>query len=816
MGELPSYASLEGVAPATVHGLLARGAEDVLEASYDFAWQKDRALVDVIDRALAAAADGDRAGDAARPRWLVGLVDRELRATATSYWSQQRFVRVRLLERLGLVDLDADDTYVLAMVSGLGPGKADTLRADPDLVDRAVWRFFEVEGGGEVSLTNVDRFGGDEWRRTFVELTSDGTLDRGRVLTGCLEALGRDFAAYRASWFSATYLALEPTVEETAGAQDELRRLLGAAVPATVAFALKQLTRVQKSGLLETEPTLDALPPATLVKAKGTAAAALALARASRAEHPGAVGKVARSALGHPHPDVQRAAAALLADLGEGDAVRAAADDLTPSVRQELGLRTDASPAPDALCEQDLPPLPPPVSGDDLAERLAALLEDASDVGELEAVVAGLVARGTEGVFQPLRKRARAVVARGPRTMVGDAWLPGQVARLVLDVLGEPVPPADPEHHAARFVARRISEVRTSTAPLLATPDLPGGWVSAAALVERLQGQEGSGPRHHDLVAALLRLHPDGREDALRAAGTLPAAVRFALDGVQPPRQLLRSGREGPAAWWLAAERSRASYDDGEAPRLSGDTTTHTWQEDGRERRSFHARFALTTATTSRPGDDQPTELEARTSDQWGGGWSSRFLGDWIPALAAIWPHDAEHFLALTCLTVLESPSWTETAHDVPRTLDALARHPGRMGTLAAATLAAGLSATQRDHRLHGVDAFIDLVGSGRVPVHEVAAVMARHAPAWPATRWAESLASVARAPGGARTAVDLLTHLLPQLPSDHRGLNMLLELLRDELIRLDRRATDPVLRQWLGGFSGSSAAARTARLLLG
>ena len=93
---------------------------------------------------------------------------------------------------------------------------------------------------------------------------------------------------------------------------------------------------------------------------------------------------------------------------------------------------------------------------------------------------------------------------------------------------------------------------------------------------------------------------------------------------------------------------------------------------------------------------------------------------------------------------------------------------------------------------------------------------MARHAPAWPANRWAESLASVARAPGGARTAVDLLTHLLPQLPSDHRGLNMLLELLCDELIRLDRRATDPALRQWLGGFSGSSAAARTARLLLG
>ena len=145
-----------------------------------------------------------------------------------------------------------------------------------------------------------------------------------------------------------------------------------------------------------------------------------------------------------------------------------------------------------------------------------------------------------------------------------------------------------------------------------------------------------------------------------------------------------------------------------------------------------------------------------------------------------------------------------------------MARHPGRMGTLAAATLAAGISATQRDHRLHAVDAVVDLVATGRIPAHEVASFMARYAQAWPATRWAESLASVAQAPGGAPAAVDLLTNLLPRLPADHRGLNKLLDLLRDELIRLGRGPTDPALTRWLGDFSGSSAAAKTARLLLG
>lgn len=815
LGELPPHSALKATTASALHGALALGAEPILSTTYEHSWQRDQALISLIDETLFAAAGGTVRGEGGtKPRWLDGLVARELRSASSSYWSRERFVRVRLLERLGLVDLEPDDTYVLAMVSALGPDKTDKLRADPDLIDRALWRVFEVEGGGEVSLTNVDRFGGDEWRKTFLELASDGTLDRTRVLTACLHALGRDFAAYRAGWYSATFLALEPTVDEAAGSQADLRRLLGAAVPATVAFALKQLVRVEKAGLLDVEPTLEALSPAALVKAKGTALAALNLARAGRAKFPDLVGVVANAALGHPNSDVQRAAARLLADLGEGDAVLAAAEDLAPSVRQELGLQADVRQEHEGAHGQIMAPVAALVSTADLAERAAALLEDASDVGELEALMANLAVGRANHVLEPLKKRAKAVVARGPRTDIGDEWLPGQVARLLLEVLGDPAPPADPDHPAQRFIARRISEVRTSTAPLLATPDLPGGWVSPAAFVERLA--QNPHPRHHDLIATLLRLHPDGRDDAARPAANLPAAARFALDGVEPARRLLRSGREGPAAWWIAAERSRAPYAAGEAPQLSGDIKTHTWQENGRDRRSWYARFAVTTANTDRPVDDQPTELKAQTSDQWGGGYTSRFLGDWIPTLAAIWPHDAEYFLSLTCLPVLESPSWTETAHDVPRTLDALARHPGRMGTLAVATLAAGMSATQRDHRLHAVDAFLDLVASGRVSIEEVAAVMARYAQAWPATRWAESLASVAQAPGGAPATVDLLTHLLPQLPADHRGLNKLLDLLRDELIRLGRTATDPALARWLADFSGGSAAAKTARVLLG
>jgi hypothetical protein len=814
MGEFPPYASLAGLRPGTLHGLLVQHAGSAPTSAYEFAWQRDRDLLSAIDAALQAAANGALVDDAVKPRWLDGLVSRELRASSTTNWSRDRFLRVRLLERVGLVDLEPDDTYVLAMVSGLGPQKVAKLRADRDLIERALWRVFEVEGGGEVSLTNVDRFAGDEWRNAFIELTSDGTLDRNSVLTACLSALNRDFAAYRASWYSATYVALEPTVDEIATSQADLRRLANAAVPATVGFALKQLVKIQKAGLLDIEETFVALPPATLVKAKGTALAAIGLARSISAHNPVSAAQVARAALGHPHADVQRTAAALLAECGESDAVVNAAQDLAPSVRHELGIAVDLIAEQVVSPNQGLAGIPRRPSMADLAERAAALLEDASDVNELEAVLAAITAPGVAGVLAPLKKRALAVKARGSRTELGDAWLPGQVARLVLGLLGEPILPAEPDSPAQRFVVRRMAELRSSTAPLLATPDLPGGWVSPSVLIERLE--QNPVPRHHDLIAALLRLHPDGRDDASRAGIDLPAAVRFALDGAEPRRRLMRGGREGPAAWWEAAERSRAPYSAVESPRLSGDMKTHTWQENGRDRRSWYARFAVTTTNTNRPLDDQPTELLAEMSNQWGSGYVSRYLGDWIPTLAAVWPHEAEHFLALTCVPVLESPSWTETAHDVARTLDALARHPGHLGTLAAHTLAAGLSATQRDHRLHAVDAFLDLVVTGRMSVDQVVAPMARYAQAWPANRWAECLATVSEAPGGADTATRLLTALLPQLPTDHRGLNVLLDLLHGQSIRLGRRATDPALVTWLGQLTGSSATARAARALLG
>lgn len=814
MPDLPPYEVLAGLDRGVICGLMAEYGKAAQVADLDHGWERDRALLRAVDDALVAASKGKSAEVSGPPRWLAGLVRRHLTSVSQSFHAGfgGPFVRIRLLERLGLIDLEPDDTYVLGMVSGLGSHKIAKLKSDPDLIDRALWRVFEVEGGGEVSLTNIDRFADEEWRKAFLSLTADGTLDRGKVLAECLQALRRDFLAYRAGWYTATFLALEPTLDELERSQGALRQLLPVALPATVALAVKQLRRLQRAERLEVGETLVRLPSAALVKTKGAALDVLLLARAAGNGHGPAVAEIARTALGHQHPEVQRAAADLLWRGGQHGSVAEAADELAPSVRHDLGLHVAAMRGLNERPRQHLAPIPRPVTSADLAERAAALLEDACDVGELEVVLAALVEPGSEERLAPLRKRAKAIVDRGPHTDVGDSWLPGQVARLVLTLLGDRPEPADPGFPALRFLVSRFSELRQSAGPLLATPDLPGGWVSARALVDRLVANPR--PRHHDLAAALLRLYPDDRDQA--APGDKPGAVELALTGLVPKGRPWKSAREGPQAWWVAAERSRAPYTYDETPRIHSELRLHRWYENGRERHAQHGTFAIATAMQRAQATDLPTELGHGRSKTWSLGTTGRFLGDWIPSLAAIWPHDAEHFLAITCRSVLEAPNWTEAAHDVPRVLDALARHPGRLGTLATHTLAAGLSASRRDHRLHAIDAFLDLVPTGRIASAELAGALANHGQAWPANRWAESLSPAAQGPGGSEAVVSVLTALLPQLPVDARGLNRLLELLRDETIRHGWSLNDPGLRHWLRQHGGSSKTAKAARLLLG
>ena len=283
MSGVPSYDELAGVDREVLWGLIGELGEPTRVATYEYAWQRDAATWEAVKTALAAAAAGESAARTTAPRWLDPLVRRRLKAMASGPTWHAGMQLVRLLERTGLVSLTVDDDYVLAVVGSLGlrdpGGRAAALRDDAELRERVVWRMFEVEGGGQVSLTNVDKFIGAEtsWGDTFQALVADGTLPRDRVLRECLIALGRDFSAYRASWYSTLYPALEPAPDEVAADQSLVRALLRSDVAATVSFAVKLLRSLAKAGLLDGSETVEALRPAVLCRVKGTAVEAVRL-----------------------------------------------------------------------------------------------------------------------------------------------------------------------------------------------------------------------------------------------------------------------------------------------------------------------------------------------------------------------------------------------------------------------------------------------------------------------------------------------------------------------------------------------------------
>ena len=443
-----TYDELVHVPTEVIVGLLREHGERARTATRgEPAWRRDWELWRAVLDALAAAADGVRVeSEDQTPAWLERTVAHVLDAASTSSHRGGDFTTVRILERRGLVSPPHDDTYALALVGGLG-GDPPTvpLRADPELLSTTIWRIFEVEGGGEVSLAAIDKYTSEDvsWATTVRVLTADGDLDRDRVLDSCLAALDRDFGAFRAGWFSRFWASLAPSEDEVAARQGALRSLLRSDVKPTVALAVKQLRSLVGTGRLDGAATARALAPAALSPVKGTALEALRLLAELHADGSAGADDVhdaATTALGHPHADVQRAAAQLLTRVGGTAAVAEAADSLAPSVAVEFGVAGTVQPV--VAVPVDLEPTTPEVlTGSALTELLAALLEGADDVIGLEMVLAGLSATPDSGLLAPLRARATTVVARAHRDGEAPASLRAAVARLVLVGLGDDAAP---------------------------------------------------------------------------------------------------------------------------------------------------------------------------------------------------------------------------------------------------------------------------------------------------------------------------------------------------------------------------------------
>ena len=161
-----------------------------------------------------------------KPEWLEEGAELLVSLTPVN------FELARALVRRGLSRRPTHENYILGLLEDTR-FHAHPFERDPGLLEWEVWRLFEVEGGGEASLAARDKYTqrSHSWTEAFLRQLQAGLLSRERVLDATLDALTRDFAPFRAGWFSRFHAELAPTLPELQARQERYVRLLHSAVP---------------------------------------------------------------------------------------------------------------------------------------------------------------------------------------------------------------------------------------------------------------------------------------------------------------------------------------------------------------------------------------------------------------------------------------------------------------------------------------------------------------------------------------------------------------------------------------------------------
>jgi Family of unknown function (DUF6493) len=307
----------------------------------------------------------------------------------------------------GQIEAPQHDRYAIGIAYSYldrdGPPLIDRVRADLPRIESAIWRQFEVEGGGEISLANFDKYmavkSGGDWSDTLIALAGEGSLDRQRLLDASLDALSRPFAQFRAGWFSRFHEALKPSDDERAARTVSYLDLLSSPIAPTVSMAMAALKTLQKAKRLDVGASVDRVAPALMAKSAATAKAAISLLANVAKTSPELRADVARtvaSALEHANSDVQSAGLAVIETLANDldEAAQAAIAD-------RLGVMSAAlRPRAEKLLGASHAPSTPTAANDDEVATV-----------DLEARAAALPAElrrlaGVDAAFDALRDSA--------------------------------------------------------------------------------------------------------------------------------------------------------------------------------------------------------------------------------------------------------------------------------------------------------------------------------------------------------------------------------------------------------------------------
>jgi hypothetical protein len=645
-----------------------------------------------------------------RPNWLAEWAQFEVERNLAN-WAV-----VRALVRDGLIPKPTADFYILGMIAAperhLPPRQI--LERDRGLLDDELWRLFECEGSGEFSLAAYDKYVEKQntWLETLRAMAADGSIDRARVLASTLDALERDFAPFRAGWFSRLHEALNPTRAERVAHRERYLDLLSCRVPATVSFAMKALVEVDKAGALDALAALDQLGNALDARDKATAERALAiLSKAARGADNDSVKEriatVAARALAHGSADVQASAVSLIDD-------RAAALDtygavVAPSVRALLVTSAaEATASAEAPRVSEVQRVIPVKNEDELAELFAAVLENQGPPVDIERVIDG-VARmaASERLTASLARRAAKLLERRdreqPRAALAElalAWSRGVGTR-------EPVA----EDNLADFLVWRLwclarQAAQREERPLLSLPTWPDGRIDPSELARRVNS-----------------LPPGELETVAADRGSL-----FHLDLLQ------------------ARLRTGAGLD-GSLPQTKLAWETRSW-ESGGQTHSYH-ELTLNVPNSSKRSRFDPALLSTVSFG------ASLEMKRWCATGCPVW---REGWFAAGCRALGNNLDWSSADWSTRAYLEPLVDASTAIGPMGVLLLALGLGARERGESMLAVDALIASLGQGRLdgPALGRALIEAASSGVIKFARWSKQLGRAAEAGSPLASAIFL------------------------------------------------------------
>lgn len=265
-----------------------------------------------------------------RPEWIDDWVHERLEGE----WQGIDWKSLRAMIKTGVCSKPESGGYMYAMVRdlpdswSLSGGKytplSRKLLADPELLTDEVWRLFETETwafGGYESPDKPPEW--ESWSAALSRLSTEGHLDRGRLLDSSLSGLTMGFNNRAITDYISFHNHLAPTIDEIAARQQTYIDLMSNQASHVVTFALKMLKVVDKAKALDDSAFLAGAARLFTMRTKTQPKNGLSLLKRILKRNPDLARTVARTAaagLIHPSADIQEGSLDLIDLAGvEGD-----------------------------------------------------------------------------------------------------------------------------------------------------------------------------------------------------------------------------------------------------------------------------------------------------------------------------------------------------------------------------------------------------------------------------------------------------------------------------------------------------------------